>query len=863
MQITTNATLNLQQPDYSVIYEPQGNQLSRFVLVKLMDGSVPWTIPENTLVLIRYKKPDGTFGAYDTNESGGSAYSVSGSTVTIELVSQMLTVAGNVAAQIDFYNAAGQHLSTFSFRVAVEASPITDGEIESSDYFNVLTATLAEAQQIWVQVKSAYGAPRTANTSAAMTDKALIYVYTGTTTSSLTNGHWYYWNGSAWTDGGTYNSTAFETDPTLSIEGAAADAKAAGDKTDYAALNLVRSGYVHIPRFYVNQPSERLQYSASGNYGTIVLPVTPGERYIISKATATIMRAATGTVSGETLASTTSNVTVTSVVSHATASADPLIVNVPQGSSYLYIQLYANTDAAAFRSLDANIPTLSLLDDSNTLALMDKTGTFYTNVDAVHSWVKSATPQGGAIKFTIGGKLVPRLRNVPNNPLLWADIITEISDYVVISGEESEIATITIPVYHALVYNPDDGLLHLRDKRQHNDTCYNKREIVIVYNTYNNPLYGNIVDEYNTRRIAALEGEIAAIPERSFNAAYHTGATNFVTKCQEFASLFSGTTEGTAAIDDYEAFLWFTDPHLLETRSGATNENPGWTWQPQCIEFMAEIQKYANSTPVSFTLCGGDWIGNSDYPTEAAFKLGYVNGFMRALFGGHGYTLTGNHDTNDQGIAAGLDRTTANRGTTRLTTQAISNLLYTGGPAYFTVDGRKTKVYCLDTGAQNQTLAAFGNYGYDQLKWLADGLAAETSEHIILAAHILYVSTSQPNTYQPLTSEALKVCQAFNARSTFSLSYGGNTYTYNFSDRTGKVEFGLMGHTHEDTYRLMQPDAQKDPILCVVTDNVRQDVSLGPTFDLVCADYSNRRLRMVRVGYGADRTFDLDTGAPV
>lgn len=238
MQITTNATFNLQAPDYSVVYEPQGNELSRFVAVKLMDGSAPWQVPANTSALIRYRKPDGTFGAYDSNEKGQSAYSISGSTITVELVSQMLTVAGNVAAQIDFYNSGGQHLSTFVFRVAVEESPITDGYIESSDYFNVLTASLAEAQQIWQEIRAAYGAPRTASNAAAMTDHNLIYVFTGTTTSSLTNGHWYYWNGSAWTDGGVYNSTAFTTDTTLTISGAAADAKATGDMGNEIKVGL-------------------------------------------------------------------------------------------------------------------------------------------------------------------------------------------------------------------------------------------------------------------------------------------------------------------------------------------------------------------------------------------------------------------------------------------------------------------------------------------------------------------------------------------------------------------------------------------------------------------------------------------------
>lgn len=74
-----------------------------------------------------------------------------------------------------------------------------------------------------------YGAPLTASTSSAMTDTSRVYVYTGTTGGGFTNGHWYYYNGSAWTDGGVYNSSAVQTDTTLTLAGVPADAKATGE----------------------------------------------------------------------------------------------------------------------------------------------------------------------------------------------------------------------------------------------------------------------------------------------------------------------------------------------------------------------------------------------------------------------------------------------------------------------------------------------------------------------------------------------------------------------------------------------------------------------------------------------------------
>lgn len=87
----------------------------------------------------------------------------------------------------------------------------------------------ALGDKILAQMKHGYGYPFTAATAAAMTDTAKIYVYTGSETG-YTNGDWYYYNGTAWTSGGVYNATTLETDKTLTVSGAAADAKAVNDK---------------------------------------------------------------------------------------------------------------------------------------------------------------------------------------------------------------------------------------------------------------------------------------------------------------------------------------------------------------------------------------------------------------------------------------------------------------------------------------------------------------------------------------------------------------------------------------------------------------------------------------------------------
>ena len=89
-------------------------------------------------------------------------------------------------------------------------------------------------------LRSAIGSPLVASTAAEMTDTNRVYVYVGSETG-YANGHWYYYNGTAWADGGVYNAVAFETDKELDTADMAADAKATGD-----AINGLRGDVAEL-----------------------------------------------------------------------------------------------------------------------------------------------------------------------------------------------------------------------------------------------------------------------------------------------------------------------------------------------------------------------------------------------------------------------------------------------------------------------------------------------------------------------------------------------------------------------------------------------------------------------------------------
>lgn len=175
MPLETTAALRVDLLDPGapqIIHAVQDDINTRKIAFNIYAGGAQWDVPYGTLVTVRYKKPDGTAGFYDTLPDGSTpAATIDGNVVTVALVPQAFTVRGNVPVQIKLYDSEGTSIATFAVVMHVSVNVVSDAEIVSSDYYSVLTKQIADAlaaaEGIPGQVSAAQAAAEQAASSAS------------------------------------------------------------------------------------------------------------------------------------------------------------------------------------------------------------------------------------------------------------------------------------------------------------------------------------------------------------------------------------------------------------------------------------------------------------------------------------------------------------------------------------------------------------------------------------------------------------------------------------------------------------------------------------------------------------------------
>lgn len=151
MQITQSIDLNLSIDGIPPqLHMPQGDG-GRIISASLWDGATIYPPPDGTMCMLRFRKPDGTGGLYDTAEDG-TKINLANNVATIPVALQVLAVGGPVRCQVELYAPAAEgellsanRLATFAFVLFVAPSVYPDAEIISGDYINIVSEALKAA----------------------------------------------------------------------------------------------------------------------------------------------------------------------------------------------------------------------------------------------------------------------------------------------------------------------------------------------------------------------------------------------------------------------------------------------------------------------------------------------------------------------------------------------------------------------------------------------------------------------------------------------------------------------------------------------------------------------------------------------
>lgn len=275
MPIETTAALRVDLLDpgaLQIIHAVQDDSNSRKIAFSIYAGGVQWAVPDGTLVTVRYKKPDGTAGFYDTLPDGStSAATIDGNVVTVALVPQAFTVRGNVPVQIKLYDSAGTSIATFAVVMHVSANVVSDAEIVSSDYYSVLTKqitdVLAAAEGIEGNVTAAQEAARQAASSASAAAGSATAAASSASTASTAAGQ----AQTAATNAGTSETNAATSASDAEGAKTAAETAASNASSDAAAAESARSAAQTAATTAENAvaPVLAILYSGAGAHNSI------------------------------------------------------------------------------------------------------------------------------------------------------------------------------------------------------------------------------------------------------------------------------------------------------------------------------------------------------------------------------------------------------------------------------------------------------------------------------------------------------------------------------------------------------------------------------------------------------------------
>lgn len=126
----------------------QGDALTRQIQLELYSNGTAWEIPEGVSALVRFVKPDGTGGIYDTLPDGTTACTTEGNTVSVILAPEVTTVSGAVLLAVTLIHGDAE-LSSFALTINVQHNP--NATVEGGIQNATLAAMVGKAVEAYMK----------------------------------------------------------------------------------------------------------------------------------------------------------------------------------------------------------------------------------------------------------------------------------------------------------------------------------------------------------------------------------------------------------------------------------------------------------------------------------------------------------------------------------------------------------------------------------------------------------------------------------------------------------------------------------------------------------------------------------------